>query len=339
MASTSKCPYCNGIVTSNEKICPHCGASNLNYVDDSPKVVMVPKTIEDLKEFCAERGMPLYRMRFFIGEDFKEPCAFGIFKKEDGTVVVYKNKDTGVRAIRYEGLDEAHGVEELYLKLLDECHKRGIFPETVDGKPPADFIEQQWEDAKEGATWLGIIGLPLMSIAISTLSRNAIPLFFSLLIAMIPLSVTFLCLRRVWRKRKTAPIAQKDVTNNTMTKKGYTIFTIIFAITLLIGTINTVKLIANPVGYYNTPYGRYYRLNDNWYSYDSTTRDWYYDSDYDGSGAVYSGGFWSSNWGDSSDKFTNSDTYSDYWEAHHSSSSDGSYDSWDSGGTDWSSDW
>ncbi len=138
MASTNKCPYCGSIISSNDKQCPNCGASNLNYVEPKSTVIMTPKTIEDLKAYCAERGMPLYKMRFFIGEDFKEPRAFGIYKKDNGDVVVYKNKDTGVRAIRYEGPDEAHGVEELYLKLLDECHKRGIYPDTPDGKPPKD---------------------------------------------------------------------------------------------------------------------------------------------------------------------------------------------------------
>ncbi len=339
MASTSKCPYCDGMVTSNEKICPHCGASNLNYVEDRPNVVMAPKTIEELKEFCAERGMPLLRMRFFIGEDFKEPCAFGIFKREDGTVVVYKNKDTGVRAIRYEGPDEAFGVMELYLKLLDECHKRNIFPETVDGKPPAEYLERRSEEGKQGFCWIGGIALFFLNAAISTLAGETIPLIITIIIALIPLSLTFLCLRRVWNKRKTAPIKQEDVKKDwryTMTRSGYTFATILFCVYLLIGTVNTVNLIKHPVGYYKTSDDLYYRLNNNWYRYDSG--DWRYDSSYDGSDSTYKGTGWSSSWGDRSDKFTNSDAYSDYWEAHHSSSSS-DYDSWDSGDTDWGSDW
>ena len=50
-----------------------------------------PKTIEELKAFCAEKGMPLEQMRFYIGEDFPEPRAFGIFQDENGEFVVYKN--------------------------------------------------------------------------------------------------------------------------------------------------------------------------------------------------------------------------------------------------------
>ena len=88
----------------------------------------IPKTIQELQEFCDSKGMPLEKMRFFIGKDFREPCAFGIYK--DGSwYVVYKNKDNGSRAVRYHGPDEAYAVKEIYLKLLDECHNRGIYPD------------------------------------------------------------------------------------------------------------------------------------------------------------------------------------------------------------------
>lgn len=57
--------------------------------------------------------------RFFIGEDYKEPKAFGIY--QDGNrFIVYKNKADGSRAIRYDGLDEAYAVNEIYLKLKEE---------------------------------------------------------------------------------------------------------------------------------------------------------------------------------------------------------------------------
>ncbi len=73
--------------------------------------------------------MPLLRMRFFIGQDFREPRAFGICKKEN-EYIVYKNKSDGSRFIRYRGLDEETAVFELFSKLLDESHHRGIFPEN-----------------------------------------------------------------------------------------------------------------------------------------------------------------------------------------------------------------
>ena len=133
MASTNKCEYCDSTITSADQKCPYCGAENPNYVPDSARTVFLPKTIDELKEYCAERGMPLLRMRFFIGEDYREPKAFGIYRDGD-EVVVYKNKADGSRAVRYRGPDEAHAVDEIFAKLLEECHNRGIYP---DGKPPA----------------------------------------------------------------------------------------------------------------------------------------------------------------------------------------------------------
>ena len=131
MASTGKCEYCGATILSSDHNCPQCGAPNPNYIEEMKRTVFMPKTIEELKEYCSERGMPLLRMRFFIGEDYKEPKAFGIY--QDGNeFVVYKNKANGTRAIRYQGEDEAYAVNELFQKLLEECHNRGIYP---DGKP------------------------------------------------------------------------------------------------------------------------------------------------------------------------------------------------------------
>ncbi len=83
-----------------------------------------PKTISELLEFCNEKGMPLRQMRFFIGEDYPEARAFGIFQDSDGDFVVYKNKDDGTRAVRYKGPDEAFAVNELYEKLKAETEQR-----------------------------------------------------------------------------------------------------------------------------------------------------------------------------------------------------------------------
>ena len=68
MASTGKCRFCGGAVRSDERNCPQCGGANENYVADTPRTVFLPKTIDELKEYCSERGMPLLRMRFFIDE-------------------------------------------------------------------------------------------------------------------------------------------------------------------------------------------------------------------------------------------------------------------------------
>lgn len=136
MASTGKCEYCGGLILSSDKTCPTCGSANLLYVEDAPSVILTPHTLKELKEYCAERNMPLHRMRFFIGENYQKPKAFGIFQNSAGEFVVYKNKADGSRSIRYIGHDEEYAVKEIYLKLLDECHKRNIWPDTPDGKPP-----------------------------------------------------------------------------------------------------------------------------------------------------------------------------------------------------------
>ena len=131
MPSTSQCEYCGSTVLSSDRYCPGCGAPNGGYIADTERQIFLPKTIDELKEYCAERGMPLLKMRFFIGEDYRKPKAFGIYR--DGSeFIVYKNKANGQRAIRYQGPDESFAVSELFAKLLEECHNRGIYP---DGKP------------------------------------------------------------------------------------------------------------------------------------------------------------------------------------------------------------
>ncbi len=128
-ASTGKCPYCSATVRSNQAFCPNCGSENPHFAEDTVRVIINPTTIEELKEYCAERNMPLLRMRFFIGEDYYGPRAFGIFKDGTGKVTVYKNKADGTRAVRYAGPDEKHAVREIYQKLLEECRARGINPD------------------------------------------------------------------------------------------------------------------------------------------------------------------------------------------------------------------
>ncbi len=269
MASTGKCEYCGSTVSSAERICPGCGAPNPNYVEDTPRTVFLPKTIEELKEYCAERGMPLLRMRFFIGEDFREPRAFGIYR--DGDVfVVYKNKSDGSRAVRYRGPDEAYAVNELFLKLLDECHNRGIYP---DGKP-----ERGAAQAKESAE------------SKKTKIRAAIVLIITIVLAVLLIVSMMTCSHR------------HD-------------------------------------GYYDFNDGKmWYRYGSGWYYTfgDTDSGSWYTGSEpADNYTDYYVGDRFDSDWGVSD--FKNSQTWEDIQSDHSSSSSD--YDSWDSGGTDWDSDW
>ena len=268
MASTGKCEYCGSTVSSGDRTCPSCGAPNPNYVEDTPRTVFLPKTIEELKEYCAERGMPLLRMRFFIGEDFREPRAFGIYREGDA-FVVYKNKSDGSRAIRYRGPDEAYAVNELFLKLLDECHQRGIYP---DGKPERSAPSKAQIAARKRT------------------NRNVL-IFLAVVFSLILLAASFsICSHR------------RD-------------------------------------GYYDFNDGRmWYRYGSGWYyTFDDTDVGGWYEgsqpaSDYED---YYVGNRFDEDWGVSD--FKGSDTWDQIQSDHSSSSSD--YDSWDSGGTDWDSDW
>ena len=82
-------------------------------------------SIEELERLCAEKNMPLEKMRFFIGRDMKEPKCFGVYQDEKtGDWIVYKNKANGERAIRYAGPDEARAAQEIWDKIGDEIKLR-----------------------------------------------------------------------------------------------------------------------------------------------------------------------------------------------------------------------
>lgn len=114
-----KCNYCSASFDDYLAECPYCGAPNEGVVRT---VSDQPLTIEQLQDWYKSKGLPPYETtRFFIGIDYKQPRAFGIYKEPDtGKVVVYKNKDNGERAIRYQGTDEAYGVNELFQRLKQE---------------------------------------------------------------------------------------------------------------------------------------------------------------------------------------------------------------------------
>ena len=262
MASTSKCPFCGAPVRSDERQCPQCGGENEQYVPVSERTVFLPKTIGELKEYCAERGMPLLRMRFFIGEDYRKPKAFGIYRDGD-RFVVYKNKADGSRAIRYQGPDEAFAVNELFMKLLDECHKRGIYP---DGKPSGNAGGKRKSSGKSLALAIGI-GFVLIVLLCLLLTRGH----------------------------------ARD-------------------------------------GYYRLPGERVaYRYGDRFYQYSSAADIWYETNygEYTPGGDDFLGNDFNSDWGTSD--FKASSAWSEIEASHSSGSSD--YDGWDSGDTDWDSDW
>lgn len=114
-----RCEYCNNYIDESEEKCPTCGAPNKDFKRVANQV---PTTIVELEEWYKAHNLPPYEVtRFFIGIDYKEPRAFGIYKDDKtGKFIVYKNKDTGERKVRYEGKDEKYAVNELYTKLKEE---------------------------------------------------------------------------------------------------------------------------------------------------------------------------------------------------------------------------
>lgn len=116
-----KCEYCDNFIDDTAEKCDNCGAVNEHLVRVSGNT---PKTIEELKAFCNSKNLPLEKMRFFIGQDYKGARAFGIYQNEAGEFVVYKNKNDGSRMERYRGKDEAYAVNEIYQKLRNEVIDR-----------------------------------------------------------------------------------------------------------------------------------------------------------------------------------------------------------------------
>ena len=393
MASTIKCPYCGASVSSDQPSCPGCGAPNDSYLAYTPSLDLTPKTIAELKDYCAvhqipleqlrfcigendhsprlygiyrdghyvvayknksdgsrsvryrgtdeatavklflerllsecrkqgidtgdstevrslpreskgppktiaelqaycqRHGMPLEKMRFFIGQDYPSPRAFGIYR--DGkNVVVYKNKSDGSRAIRYQGPDEARGVREIYTKLLDECHSRGIYP---DGKPvtrSSGGSSKKRKGSGSSGCVFGCLGFFVEH--------------FFLLIG---------------------------------------IFIVVVLLTLLITHAGD--------GYYRRP-GEdriYYQYASQWYYSDDEGDYWhesYFSPKINGTSLESLGNDWDSDWGVSDfressawdDLHSSSSSDYDSWDSSDSDwSSSSDYDSWDSGGTDWDSDW
>ena len=261
MANGKNCAYCGTALGPGDEICPSCGAPNPHHVPGGEAGTRKPRTIEELRAFCESKGMPLEKMRFFIGMNELSPRAFGIYREGD-RFIVYKNKSDGSRAVRYDGPDEAYAVNELYLKLLEEHRLR--------------------QNGGSGGTR----------------SSGA---------------------RRRPNRRSTA---------------------IIIAVVVLYLLLQfAVKRIGHRKdGYYSTGDNLYYRYGSSWYM-DSGYDDWVETDSFpmDNYGSYYVGDDYNDSW-DGSD-FKESDAWDSLQDSGSESDWDTDYDSWDSGDTDWDSDW
>lgn len=136
MAAIGTCPYCGSLVRSDEANCSGCGAANEDYLADTPKTELRPGTIAELQEYCELHSIPLETLRFFVGQDYRGPQAFGIYRDGE-TVICYRNKADGSRSFAYQGTNEATAVRLFYDKLQKECRKQGVFDEEGRVSRPA----------------------------------------------------------------------------------------------------------------------------------------------------------------------------------------------------------
>lgn len=321
-----KCDYCGNMINDDLDQCPHCGAPNPNVKRTVDKT---PKTIEELKQWYADRHLPPQEVtRFFIGIDYKEPRAFGIYK-DGGKFIVYKNKDDGSRAIRYSGEDEAYAVNELYLKLKSEILNQKARNQKKGGGSGKN---------NSGGGCLTVIGfIAAAGLAVGAAVSNLIPALIVIGAAV----AGYLIINQILKKkgkekqRKSLPFIML-------------VFLIIASIVVIFAA--PTKSRARYFSYDGNVYAKYhsvYYLYDP-YLFDYEPIDTYYvPSDILSNGDEYEFVQDGSEW-DSSYMFEDSNYYESTIEpterSSNSNDSDSDWDwdsgdSWDSGGSDWSSDW
>ena len=170
-----KCDFCGSIIDETLKNCPNCWAtlSGANRTSSEQ-----PKTIEELQAwYVAHHLPPEHITRFFIGKNITEPKAFGIYKDVNGDCVVYKNKSTGERAIRYKGADEAYAVNELYQRLKAEIvdqksRSQGNTPPASQGTRSKYPTAQPKKKKKKGCL-IAIILFVLFSMLVAIFDKSA----------------------------------------------------------------------------------------------------------------------------------------------------------------------
>ena len=315
---SKRCEQCGAVLYDGDRECPYCGAIIEETQTQPAGTYKVPQTIAELKQFCEERGMPLRKMRFFIGEDFREPRAFGIYQDEDGLFVVYKNKSNGERAIRYRGEDEAFAVHELYEKLKSETELRR------NGR--GTDVARGMYAGSESASHRQFNGYKRSGRGVAKTLTIAASLLFGKLILDAAL-LAFILVGARW---------STDGIINQYSTRGYYEY--------------------NDTAYYHIADDWYYYDTDDygWYPTESPFSG--YDDEYSMAEDAYLGQYYTSDsfytdwnkseWYDdyfsssaSSDSDWSSSDYDSWDSSDYDSWSSSDYDSWDSSDTDWDSDW
>lgn len=370
-----KCDYCGNFISDTDERCPNCGATNshLKRVGNE-----VPQTIQKLQDWYVSHNLPPEEVtRFFIGKNIQGTRAFGIYYDEStGNYVVYKNKDNGERAIRYEGKDQSYAVNELYIKLKEEIINQ---KSNNNNRPSSNNNNYKYRSNSGCAKTILFIVIAFVAsfIHVIYVEFNALEggYYFH---DKKPYYLYSACVKKFsqcelyeydsvkdsWSlsndslkiKKKEYVGTNWNNTGNITIKKSYEDEE--FYRRLHPPTLNN--------GYYSYDNNNYYYKNGSWYVYSnnswnytsiptddiSINPDNYYDSsstendtyNFDDYYSTYhrSSSSNSSSWdSDSSSSSSSDDSWSsssndDSWD---SSSSWDSSDSWDSSSTDWSSDW
>lgn len=141
-----KCRYCDRLIDDHVTVCPYCGGTNDAAIRNTPGT---PHTIQELIDFCNKCSIPYKQMRFFLGENYAGPKAFGIYE-ENGEYIVYKNKSDGSRVIRYKGNDEAYAVAQIYEKMKDEVNLRKTASSKSAGQRKQGHEWKRRHERKQG---------------------------------------------------------------------------------------------------------------------------------------------------------------------------------------------
>ena len=108
------CASCGAWVEDTDEFCGSCGSKNRNR-----KVVAngIPKTMVELKKWHDEM-LCINDQRYCVfGEISNKPSIIGIVRKNN-KFLVYETNYGGASTFLYEGDDEEHAVEVVYLYLL-----------------------------------------------------------------------------------------------------------------------------------------------------------------------------------------------------------------------------
>lgn len=228
------CEFCGIEYDDTLEKCPSCDAVN-KFVRKS--TMNNPTTIEELKKWYKANNLPSYEVtRFFIGCDYKNPRAFGIFKDENtGIVTVYKNKDNGQRAVRYEGTDEAYAVNEILTKLKEEV-----------------IIQKQRQAVNKSA---------------STKQKPAVESAYS-----VPESKRSIEMREdaIKRTKKKKKLAEKIVLAIVAVVVAF------FFILFIIAFTKELRISSGGYYSYNGGYYYRWTSGENYYRYDEELKDWVY---------------------------------------------------------------